>query len=386
MAHEIGNLDVVGLLRVQAWHDLGIVIQDELSAEQAAERFGMVEPITQLPLVANTPQALAAFAKLSELSELPGVSADTLIAAFNRFKAAQIEVASHVANVQALATQAAANGADAFNLLGIVGADYSVCQNRDLAQFTDALAQSGRVVIESCGTIRNGRRVWFLAKGDAFNIGGTDQVWPYVLVSNGHDGTQAIRVTPTTVRVVCSNTLHMVIPRTEGERPETAAISIRHSGKISDKLEQAKRALAYYGDTLRRNVELFEAMQAKRVDQAQAMQLFADVYAANWEVATPDELASADAKVQRTAELRMERMRKASDAFMQRWADEQSRLGIGSTVWSAFNGVTGFIQHDKTARGADDVSRVEARRESNLFGINANRTHEALAASLALMS
>lgn len=350
MSHEIESLDVVGLHNEQAWHGLGVVIQDALSAEAAAHRFGLTYPIGQWRLTAHGPNGES------------------------------LDVSTHVANVRG-------NGADARHLLGIVGADYRVCQNLELAQFTDALAQSGQVTIESCGSIRNGKRVWFLAKGDAFTIAGTDTVFPYVLVSNGHDGTQAIRVTPTTVRVVCSNTLHMVIPNADDQfaRPDSAAITIRHSGVLADKLEHAKRALAYYGATLRRNQDLFAAMQAKRVDQQQAMSLFADSYASFWEVATPEELDSPDAKIRRTAELRAERMRKASDAFLTRWTDEQSKTGTGATVWSAFNAMSGFVQHDKTARGADDNERVNSRRDSNLFGINANRTHDVFAASLALI-
>jgi phage/plasmid-like protein (TIGR03299 family) len=353
MSHEIGSLDIVGLKDQQAWHGLGVVIGDSLSAEAAASRFGLTYQIGQWKLTAHGPNGES------------------------------LDVSTHVANVRP-----SDNGAfDARHLLGVVGADYRVCQNLELAQFTDALAQTGQVTIESCGSIRNGKRVWFLAKGDAFTVGGSDTVFPYVLVSNGHDGTQAIRVTPTTVRVVCSNTLHMVIPNGEDQfaRPETAAITIRHSGVLSDKLEQAKRALAYYGATLRRNQDLFAAMQAKRIDQAQAMALFADSYASFWEVATPEELNNADAKIRRTAELRAERMRKASDAFLTRWTDEQSKTGIGSTVWSAFNAMTGFVQHDKSARGENDTARVESRRDSNLFGINSNRTHEVLSASLAMI-
>lgn len=349
MSHEIETLDTVGLKGQQAWHGLGVVIDDDLTAAQAAERFGLTWHVNQWRLTATGPNGET------------------------------IEVPSHVANVRP------GTVADPFALLGIVGADYQVCQNRELAEFTDALAQTGTVVIESCGSIRNGKRVWFLARGEAFNVGGSaDKVYPYVLVSNGHDGTQAIRVTPTTVRVVCSNTLHMVIPSAEGigSRPDEAAITIRHSGKIADKLEQARRALAYYGNTLQRNRDLYDAMQAKRIDQETALKLFADTYAAFWEVATPEELA--DPATRRTAESRVERMRKASDAFMQRWCDEQTATGIGSTVWSAFNGVTGFVQHDKGARGKDDADRIARRTESNLFGVNAARTREVFASALAL--
>jgi phage/plasmid-like protein (TIGR03299 family) len=329
------------------------VIQDDLTAIESAQRFGLLWPVNQFPLYAQDPTS-----------------------------GEYLPVDSHVANMRV----ADNDGRDIRELLGIVGADYKVCQNRELAEFTDALAQTRKVVIESCGSIRGGKRVWFLAKGDGFMVGGTDAVLPYVLVSNGHDGSQAIRVTPTTVRVVCSNTLHMVLPNSDDwqTRPESAAIVIRHSGKILDKLEQAKKALEYYGATLARNVELFQLLQSKRMERDTAMSVFAETYATYWEAATPDDLASGDAATKRNAENRQTRMRKAADLFLARYEAEQSALGLGETPWAYFNALTGFLQHDKGARGADDAKRVEARRESNLFGLNATRTHEALAAILAV--
>lgn len=350
MAHEIENSDKVGIVGDTGWHGLGRIIRAGSPAVEAAVELKMLEPIFRRSICWQ-----------DDDGTYHGIE-------------------SHVANVQQYGTVR--------NLLGVVGADYSICQNRELAEFTDALAQTGRVSIETCGTIRSGKRVWFLARGESFAVGGCDKVWPYVLVSNSHDGTQAVRVTPTTIRVVCSNTLHMVVPYAEdfAKRPESAAICIRHTGKIADKLEQAKQALAYYGDTLRRNRELFELMQEKRMDREQSVKLFADTYAAFWEVATPEELSSGDEKIRNTAESRTERMRKASAVFIKRYEAEQLKLGLGETVWAAFNAMSGFVQHDKTARGKDDVDRVARRVESNLFGVNAARTHEVLAHSLALAS
>jgi phage/plasmid-like protein (TIGR03299 family) len=352
MSHEIQDIDRVGLKGDQAWHGLGVVVADDLTAVQAADRFGMLWPVVQRPV----------FWQSADGQYQP--------------------VDSHVANIRT----ADADGNRIQEMLGLVGADYSVCQNRELAEFTDALAQTGRVVIESCGSIRGGKRVWFLARGDEFTIGDRDVVHPYVLVSNAHDGTQAIRITPTTVRVVCSNTLHMVIPSDEDSatRPETAAITIRHCGKIADKLEQARRAMAYYGDTLRRNRELFDFMQSKKVSHETVMRLFADSYSAFWEVAAPEELSSGDPKLRQIAMNRRTRMEKASAAFMRRYAGERDTLALGDTLWGAFNAMSGFLQHDKTASGSDDAARVARRMESNLFGVNAARTHEVLAASLAL--
>jgi phage/plasmid-like protein (TIGR03299 family) len=274
-------------------------------------------------------------------------------------------------------------GASIKELLGIVGADYQVCQNRELAEFTDALAQSGKVTIETCGSIRGGKRVWFLARGEAFDVGGKDEVWPYVLVSNGHDHQQAIRVTPTTIRVVCSNTLHMVLPQAGGA--ETAAIAIRHSGRIQGKLEEAKKALKHYSSILKQNQDLFNSMQSQKIGKDAAMQLFANAYSSYWTAPTSDELSNKDAKVRTLAERRQERMKDASAAFMERYNREKNALKLGDSLWCAFNAMSGYLQHDKAeVRGVNFQDKVAKRIDRNLFGVNAQRTQEVLAQALAL--
>jgi len=125
-------------------------------------------------------------------------------------------------------------------------------------------------------------------------------------------------------------------------------------------------------------------MQAKKVSEQQIVTLFADTYANFWEVATPEDLSSTDVKVRENAEHRVERMHKASELFIKRYNAEKAQLGLGDTLWTAFNAMSGFVQHDKVARGKDDADRVSRRVESNLFGINAHRTHEVLAHALSL--
>lgn len=376
MSHEITELDRVGLLGEQAWHNLGVVIQDDLTAVQAAERFNLTWPVDQ--------DKLAAISKVASrtLELAKGHYAEgrdgAALEGFKAFIDLLHPVNSHVANMR----RGTFDGQNVNELLGVVGSDYQVCQNQELAEFTDALAQTGKVTIESCGSVRGGKRVWFLARGESFNVGKTDEVFPYILVSNGHDGGQAIRVTPTTIRVVCSNTLHMVIPSTEGERPETAAITIRHSGNISNKLDAARDALSHYGDTLRQNRELFDRLNEKKISHEQGMKLFADSYSQFWEVATADELNSSHEKIRAIARNRANRMEKASSDFMARYKMEVEKVGGEDTAWAYFNAMTGYVQHDKAARGSDDQDRALRRRESNLFGVNATRTNDVLAVAL----
>jgi phage/plasmid-like protein (TIGR03299 family) len=351
MGHEIETIDRVGLRQNQAWHGLGVVIDDDLNAVQAGERFGLFWDVQPWKLEAISPDG-----------------------------ASRLDVSSHVANIR----MADSDGNPITRLLGVVGAEYQICQNRELAEFADALAQTGKVVIESCGSIQGGKRLWFLARGESFKIGGTDKVWPYVLVSNSHDGTNAIRVTPTTIRVVCSNTLHMVIPHEDGTAPESAAIAIRHSGKIADKMEQARLALEYYQVRLAQNRELYEAMAEKRIERRQALELFASAYSCYWKVASEEDLKSNDKRTQDLAKNRNKRMDTAAQAFLARYDSDKAKLGLQDSPWLAFNAMSGYLQHEKATRGASDKVRVENRIESNLFGLNATRTQEVLAASLAL--
>jgi hypothetical protein len=127
-------------------------------------------------------------------------------------------------------------------------------------------------------------------------------------------------------------------------------------------------------------------MNARKIDRQDALKLFAGSYAAFWDAATQDDMTSPDAETRRLARNRYRRMEEAAGAFLARYDEEKTKLALGDSIWMAFNAMTGFVQHDKTARGKDDAARVERRMESNLFGLNANRTHEVLAGALALAS
>jgi phage/plasmid-like protein (TIGR03299 family) len=375
MGHGIeSSRDVVGLLHKQAWHNLGIVIHEELTAVEAAERFGMTKPVEQEPLTIIGAEARVSL-EAAKRAAADG-NAEAAVVHFLAFQAAIVPVETHVANVR--------HSDDGLDIHGIVGTGYQVCQNCELAEFTDALAQTGKVVIESCGSIMGGKRVWFLAKSESFEVGGTDTVHAYVLVCNSHDGSQSIKVVPTSIRVVCKNTYNLVVPEADGTRPESAAISIRHSGKISDKLEQARQALKYYGSIVYKNREMFEALAAKKVSRDQGIELFAGAYASEWTVATQEELDSDDLKVARTATNRFNRMKDAKKLFLKRYDEEVAKVGGEDSLWAYANAATGYIQHDVVARGTDDTVRVERRQHSNLFGLNSQRTHNVFAEALAI--
>ena len=94
------------------------------------------------------------------------------------------------------------------NVLGIVTDRYKVVQNDEAFKFTDDLLGAG-VRYETAGSLQDGKRIWLLAKLPQEYIIGGEQISPYLVFTNTHDGSGAIKVAVTPVRVVCSNTLNL---------------------------------------------------------------------------------------------------------------------------------------------------------------------------------
>lgn len=95
-------------------------------------------------------------------------------------------------------------------ILGVVTDRYKVVQNEEAFSFADSLLGQG-VRYETAGSLQEGKKVWLLAKmPEKFKILG-DEVTPYLVFFNSHNGPEAIKVAMTPVRVVCQNTLNLAL-------------------------------------------------------------------------------------------------------------------------------------------------------------------------------
>lgn len=121
------------------------------------------------------------------------------------------------------------------SILGIVSDRYQIVQNSEAFEFTDSLLDEG-VVYETAGSLRDGKQIWLLAKMPRTTVLG-DDVDPYLCFTNTFDGSGAIRVCATPIRVVCNNTLNLALETTK------RSWSTRHIGDLAGKLHQAKETL-----------------------------------------------------------------------------------------------------------------------------------------------
>lgn len=147
------------------------------------------------------------------------------------------------------------------SILGVVTSRYKVVQNRDAFAFTDALLGDG-VRYETAGSLMGGRKTWILAKLPTRYIIQGEQILPYLVFSNTHDGSGAIKIAMTPIRVVCNNTLNLAL--------DTAnrSWSIHHTGDIAAKLEDARETLFMAEDYMNELGKGFEDLSRKRLTDA----------------------------------------------------------------------------------------------------------------------
>ena len=126
------------------------------------------------------------------------------------------------------------------SVLGVVSDRYQIVQNADAFAFTDELI-GGDVRYEPAGSLQGGRKIWLLAKMPERQIAG-DAVEPYLCFSNTHDGSGAIRVCMTPIRVVCNNTLNLALNTAKRQW------SARHTGYIEQKMQEARLCLELAGE------------------------------------------------------------------------------------------------------------------------------------------
>lgn len=211
------------------------------------------------------------------------------------------------------------------SVLGIVTDKYRVVQNEEAFAFTDNLI-GGDVRYETAGSLSGGKKVWMLARLPDKLIAG-DQTETYMCFSNTHDGSGAIRVCMTPIRVVCNNTLNYAL------RTAKRSWAVRHTGNIEKKIHEARMCL-----------ELGEAYMDGLAKYADDM--------ANITV-TRDEIAAILDELFPVAEDASKRTRtntqKVKDEYMVCWfAPDIAKFR--DTAWGALNAMSDMVTHNAPRR------------------------------------
>ena len=150
-------------------------------------------------------------------------------------------------------------------VLGIVSDRYKIVQNIEAFTFTDNLISHG-VTYETAGSLHEGKKIWLLAKlPDSYKLA-DEKVEPYVVFYNSHDGSGAIKVALSPIRVVCSNTLNLAL--NDAKR----VWSMVHTGNIITKLDEARQTLLLAGQYMGKLQKEAEMLSMIRLSDRKVMQ------------------------------------------------------------------------------------------------------------------
>lgn len=268
--------------------------------------------------------------------------------------------------------------------LGIVSDSYGIVQNEDAFKFVDMFC-SGKFaerdntpVIETCGVLGKGERVFITAKfpqSIVLDAKRDDLVEMYVVFTTSHDGTGSVRCMVTPVRVVCNNTLNWAMEHNIGR------IAFRHSSKVMSRIDllNAENAEFAYkalnlADVYSKGLkESFEHLRNIKVSENDLDKIIAEVTLA-------DEAKKAYLETRNIYDERIKT--RGRNIFLAMKDTMESGVGqdileSGNGLW-VINGITSFYQNE--AKFKNDEVKLDSVLDGNIYK-KVNKAYDILVAA-----
>lgn len=277
------NVESMFYVRETPWHGLGTKVMEALSSKEALEAAGLNWRVLQEPIYTE--------------------------------KEKQIE--GYKANVRDLDRK----------VLGVVSDRYKIVQNQEAFAFTDELLGEG-VRYETAGSLQGGKKVWLLARMPQEYIISGERITPYLVFFNSHDGSGAVRVALTPIRVVCQNTLNLALATAK------RSWSMVHTGNIQGKMQEARDTLRLaetYMDYLGKE---FETLRKKKLSDKQVLEYI--------EILLPMEDGSTPQQKKNISRLR--------EDMKIRYFEAPDLKDVGGSGYRFVNAVSDFATHGNPLR------------------------------------
>lgn len=294
MSHEVETAMYVGR---PAWHRLGTVVEDAPTVEEAMRLAGLDWQVEKLPLFLPTGDP-------------------------SRISCATVRSTDH-------------------RELGTVGVNFEPLQNVDAFMFFNPFLHEGDATLEAAGSLKHGARVWVLARlsGASGEVVKGDEIQSYLLLYHAHDGSLAVCVTFTPIRVVCWNTATLALSRAERSH---AVVKIKHTKNIERSMRLVQRSIDIGRKTFEVTLDTYREMVRHNLPISGFKQYVREV------LEVPE------------TETRMPRAWETLEALYEAGAGADLP-GVRGSLWGAYNAFTEWTEH---RRGRTDATRMD----SNWFG------------------
>lgn len=322
MSHEIEMQNGVGqvfTVGTAPWHGLGTVLEKAPSVEEAIVAAGLNWEVRVQPL-------------------------------HMKFDGEELSIPSHNAMVRSTDKK----------VLGVVGHGYTPVQNKNAFAWFQPWIDAGEATLDTAGSLRGGKRVWMLAKTSVgtVEVVRNDPITSYILLSNGHDGSLALRCGFTNVRVVCANTMASA----HGDQA-SKLLRIRHTSKATEALAQVQQAMNLARKEFETSVEGFRSLARKGVVTEDVQKYVRKVFAPKVTLKTANEVESDNERL----------LAKIIPLFEKGRGNDQP--GVAGTAWAMYNAVNEYLGFE---RGNSDDRRLD----SMWYGDSARLNQKALDVAL----
>lgn len=212
-------------------------------------------------------------------------------------------------------------------VLGVVSDRYKVVQNEDAFAFTDELLGEG-ITYETAGSLQEGRRTWILAKLPQQYIISGDEITPYLVFMNSHDGTGAIKAAMTPIRVVCQNTLNLALSSAK------RSWSTNHMGDINGKLEDARFTLLYAKQYMAELGKSIDELNRKTLSDRKVYEYIDALFPL----------------MEKLTERQVKNLMQMKEDLKMRYFDAPDLQHVGKNAYRFVNAVSDFATHAKPLR------------------------------------
>lgn len=286
------NVETMMYVKEKPWHGQGIRVEEALNSKEALQMAGLDWTVDPKKVIVNN-----------------------------------MVVPNYIANVRSSDEK----------VLGIVSDRYKVVQNIDAFEFTDAIIGNGEIDIkyESAGSLANGKKVWMLARMPKTTILG-DDVEPFMVFTNSHDGSGSIKVAMTPIRVVCQNTLTLALSKAE------RMWTVKHMGNMESKMHEAQLTLGLAQNYMGNMEEMAELMQQITITDDTLKEYL------NLAFPIPFGKNATDRKISNTNYMR--------DNFMMKYNSIEDVKKFGETGWKLWNVASDIIGHETSLRQTRTLS------------------------------
>lgn len=215
------------------------------------------------------------------------------------------------------------------SILGVVGPRYIPTQNKDAFEWFTPFIEAGEASFHTAGSLQEGRKVWILAQinREHSQVVRGDEVAKFVMLSNSHDGTTAIRVGFTPIRIVCANTLAMA-----HSAKASKLIRVRHTQSSQINLEKLRDTMNVINAEFEATAEQYRFLASRCFKQADIQKYVKTILGV-------ERLEDPEIKT---------RTRNTMDRIFGMIENERQSLpGVRGTWWAAYNGVNEYLNYEQ---------------------------------------